>query len=292
MSTIEMSKVAAVVILYNPVPDVLEKLDTYREQVKKTYLVDNSEAPSQILFREKIKQIANVEYICNNSNLGIAGALNIGAKRALSEGFEYILTMDQDGKASPGMVQKLLKIMRASDNIGITAPEHLDIDLHNKPTDIKTYEIIYTMTNGNLLSLQAYKNIGGFLDELFIDHVDHEFCLRLNKNGYKVIKTNETFVYHKLGKAVKKKIFNINFYPTFHPPIRLYYRTRNRFYIDNLYRKTFPGYVREDRRNMIREFLDIIICEKNLWKKFKMILLGYIHFKKKIFGKFEDAARR
>lgn len=287
-----MSKVAAVVILYNPVPDVLEKLDTYREQVKKTYLVDNSEAPSQILFREKIKQIANVEYICNNSNLGIAGALNIGAKRALSEGFEYILTMDQDGKASPGMVQKLLKIMRASDNIGITAPEHLDIDLHNKPTDIKTYEIIYTMTNGNLLSLQAYKNIGGFLDELFIDHVDHEFCLRLNKNGYKVIKTNETFVYHKLGKAVKKKIFNINFYPTFHPPIRLYYRTRNRFYIDNLYRKTFPGYVREDRRNMIREFLDIIICEKNLWKKFKMILLGYIHFKKKIFGKFEDAARR
>ena len=287
-----MPRVAAVVVLYNPEAFLFENLNTYKDQVEKLYVVDNSDKDMNKTLKNEILSLKNAEYICNNSNIGIAGALNIGASKALNDGYDYLLTMDQDGKAAPGMVVKLAKIMDTSNEIGIAAPEHVDTDMHNIPAEEVSKEILYTMTNGNMIRLSAYQKIGGYLNDLFIDHVDHEFCLRLNKNGYKVIKTNVTFVYHKLGKAVKRKIFNINFYPTFHPPVRLYYRTRNRLYVESLFKETFPGYVREDRRNMMREFLDIIVCEKDLWKKFRMVLLGYIHYKKKLLGKFEDAARR
>ncbi len=288
-SMIDMPKVAAVVVLYNPDASVIENINTYADQVEKLYVVDNSETADKEFWENEILRNKNTEYYCNNSNIGIAGALNIGARKAISDGYEYLLTMDQDGKAAAGMVVKLAELMDASSKTGIAVPEHVDADLHEIPAEEINKEILYTMTNGNMLRLSAFQKIGGFLEELFIDHIDHEYCLRMNKNGYKVIKTNKTFVYHKLGKAAKKKIFGINLYPTYHPPVRLYYRTRNRFYVDSIYKTVFPGYVREDRKHMLRELLDIILCEKDLRNKIKMVFTGYIHYKKKLFGKFEDA---
>lgn len=284
-------QVAAVVIFYNPDHSVLNNLNTYLNQVGRTFIIDNSDNPLDDSLISEINSINNIEYISNRKNLGIAAALNIGVRKAISEGYSYILTMDQDGKAAPDLISKLLDVMTASDNIGIVAAEHMDPDLHNLPRENITKEVLFTMTNGNLLNLSAYQKSGEYLEELFIDHVDHEFCLRLNKNGFKIIKTNNTFIYHKLGKAVKKRILGINLYPTYHLPIRLYYRTRNRFYVNDLYKKIFPGYVKEDRRHMLREIFDIILCEKDLFNKFKMILKGYGDYRKKQLGEFKGASR-
>lgn len=284
-------QVSAVVIFYNPDNSVLDNLRTYINQVERTFIIDNSDKPLNDSLISEIILNNNIEYISNHKNMGIAAALNIGLKKAISEGYNYVLTMDQDGKAAPDLISKLLEIMTTSDKIGIVAAEHMDPDLHNLPVNNITKEVLYTMTNGNLLNLSAYQSSGEYLEELFIDHVDHEFCLRLNKNGYKIIKTNNTFIYHKLGKALKKRIFNFNLYPTFHSPIRLYYRTRNRFYVNNLYKKIFPGYVKEDRKHMLREIFDIILCEKDLYNKFKMILRGYRDYRKKRLGEFKGESR-
>jgi rhamnosyltransferase len=286
-----MPKVAAVVVLYNPEIDVFDNISTYLNQVGKLYIVDNSEVINNLLF-EKLNKNNNVEYICNYFNLGIAAALNIGAKRAIDEGYEYLLTMDQDSKGSEGMVNKQIEIIQSSANIGIVATGHFNPEFHIESKEKVTKEILYTMTNGNLLSLAAYKKVGGFLEELFIDHVDHEYCLRLNANGLKVIMTNEAVVYHKLGTAVKIKFLNFNFYPTYHSPLRLYYRTRNRFYVERLYKNNFPDYVIENRRHFLRELLDIILCEKDLWRKFKMIVRGYLDYRENILGKFQNDNRK
>jgi len=46
------------------------------------------------------------------------------------------------------------------------------------------------MTSGNLLNLHAVKQIGGFSEDLFIDRVDQEYCLRLRMNNFRVIQVN------------------------------------------------------------------------------------------------------
>ena len=285
-----MTRIAAVVILYNPDNNILENINSYANQVEKVFVVDNSDFSNEALLN-KTDSFINVEYVFNNSNIGVAAALNIGAKMAIEQGFDYLLTMDQDSKADEAMVFKLLELMQSSERIGIVSAEHYDKDIHNpiEPENLFVKNVLFTITSGNLLRLNAYKILGGFLDQLFIDHVDHEYCLRLNQNNYKVIKTNEVLVFHKLGNSNRRKFFRWTFYPSNHSPLRLYYRTRNRLFVDKLYRKAFPEYVRRDKRNFIRELFEIIVFEKKILAKISMIIKGYIDYKKNRFGKYLNA---
>lgn len=283
-----MPNVAAVVILYNPGMEVYNNISTYHDQIEKLYVVDNSENANFRLI-EKIKLLSDIEYIGNNSNIGIAAALNIAAVRAINEGYKFLLTMDHDSKASPDMVARLVNIMETSDKIGIVAAEHIDPTIQQKQGTGKADVILFTMTSGNLVRLSAYEKSGGYLEKLFIDHVDHEFCLRLNRHGYNIIKASEAILYHKVGNASKKKFLNHYLYPTNHPPVRIYYRMRNRLYVDHLYKKDFPGYVRDDRRNMIREILEILLYDDYRIKKIMMIIKGFLHYKIKKLGKYKNA---
>jgi rhamnosyltransferase len=285
-----MTRIAAVVILYNPDDNILENINSFANQVEKVFVVDNSDFSNEALLN-KTDYFINVEYVFNNSNIGVAAALNIGAQRAIDQGFDYLLTMDQDSKAANGMVKELLSIIQYSENVGIVSPEHLDIDIQSqpKPENVYVKDVLSTITSGNILCLDAYKSVGGFLDKLFIDHVDHEYCLRLIKNNYKVIKTNRVLLYHKLGNSNRRKFFRWTFYPSHHPPLRLYYRTRNRLFVDKLYRKSFPEYVKRDKRNFIRELFEIIVFEKKILAKISMIIKGYIDYKKNRFGKYLNA---
>lgn len=278
-------KIAAVVVLYNPDDGVVDNISTYINQVDKLFVVDNSEN----INRDIIKRISAsyIKYIENNTNLGIATALNIGAQNAISENYDYLLTMDQDSKASERMVEVLLNIAATSKDIGIVVGEHVNPDDQPKKLVEFTEEILSTVTSGNLLSLSAYQKVGGFLEELFIDHVDHEYCLRMNMNGYKIIKTTKTFLYHKVGDTQIKKLFFLTFCPSYHPPIRLYYRTRNRFFVDKIYQRKFPAYVRKDLKHFLREIAEIVLYEQEVMIKIKMIWKGYKHYRRKILGKYD-----
>ena len=178
------SETAGVVVIYNPELNVFDNISSYVNQVSKLYIIDNSHGINNTLV-ERLKCFKTAEYIYNNSNIGIAAALNIGARKATTEGFDFLLTMDQDSVASSEMVKTLTEVMVSSDKIGIVAAEHVNLDVREIPKEKFTTEILYTMTSGNLLNLAAYLAAGGFKEELFIDHVDHEYCLRLNSRGFK-----------------------------------------------------------------------------------------------------------
>jgi rhamnosyltransferase len=283
-----MKEVAAAIVIYNPDNNFIENIMSYLDQVELVYVIDNSDISDKILI-DKIKGLDKVKYFGNTMNLGIATALNLAAEQAISDEYAFLLTMDQDSKASSNLIEKLYSIIIGGADIGIVAAEHFDPDVHDFFKLKKTEDVLFTMTSGNLLNLSAYKITGKFLDKLFIDHVDHEYCLRLKKQGFRTIKTNETFIYHKLGRAVKKKLFGFTLCPSHHSPIRLYYRTRNRFYVNNLYKNIFPNYVKIDRKNFLRELIEIYFFEKDLWEKTIMILHGYIHYKKNIMGKYNSS---
>ncbi|MDT3696288.1 MAG: glycosyltransferase [Ignavibacterium sp.] len=283
-----MKKIAAVVTLYNPDLSVYENIITYANQVKVVYAVDNSDSEISDSILEKIKSIQNLIYISESKNLGIAKSLNIGANFAMKANFDYLLTMDQDSKASEKMVNILLSVMSSHHKIAIAAAEHFNPSFHHISGEFYCKDVLYTMSSGNLLDLSIYNIVGGFKDELFIDYVDHEYCLRLNKLGYRVIITNDTLVFHTLGKSEKKKILGVNLYPTHHSPLRYYYRTRNRYYVNKLYISHFPKYVREDHKNQLREFIYLLFGEKQVLKKIKLILLGYLDYRRNKLGKYES----
>jgi rhamnosyltransferase len=89
------------------------------------------------------------------------------------------------------------------------------------------YDIDNTLSSGSLISREAYLAIGGMRDDLFIDAVDHEYCWRLKKSGFKVIRNKNALLGHRLGDG-KFKILNL-VYVGMPSPFRHYYATRNIF---------------------------------------------------------------
>lgn len=282
-----MPKIAAVVVLYYPELSVLENINSYIDQVDKLFAVDNSDKVNDTL-KEKIQNLHKSEYISNQTNIGIAAALNIGIKKANDGGFEYLLTMDQDSEAPPSMISKLMECFAIDNKIAIVSPF-----LHHPKGRNVAYtidkpceQVVTVWTSGNLIKLNIIKSIGGFKEELFIDYVDHEFCLRLNQMGFKVYVCKNTILKHNLGKIEEVNLIFRKVYPTNHSAIRLYYRARNRFYVKQKYKKVSPKFFKQDNKDFWKSFLKVILFEKNKLKKVKYFVKGYLDFKKNIFGKY------
>lgn len=99
-------KLAAVVIWYNPlkVDDCIGKILSYAKYVR-VYIVDNSPCDNSSL----ASQIPDSVYIPNLRNLGIAAAQNTGCKKALEDGYDWVMTMDQDSYFDSGQFEHYLQ---------------------------------------------------------------------------------------------------------------------------------------------------------------------------------------
>jgi rhamnosyltransferase len=273
-------------VLYNPDNRVIKNISTYIDQVNCLFIVDNSETPSSLI-REHFKSgYSKIEYITNYQNLGIAAALNLAARKAIENNYTYLLTMDQDSCAPPYMVTDLLKGTGQFDKIGIISPLHVN-KFNTKKTSEAMFNIVLTvMTSGNIINLNAYKDIGGFNEDFFIDHVDTEYCLRLNLKQYQVIQSNEIFLDHNEANIKETAFLFRKFYPYNHSPIRFYYKSRNRLYLKKKYGKLFPELFKIESRMFWRTNLKVILFEDQKILKLKMILYGIIDFLKSKSGRF------
>jgi rhamnosyltransferase len=273
---------AGTVVLYNPSDSVFDTILSYIDQVAKLYIVDNSDHHNGSL-TQKLKQLDKVIYVNNHGNKGIAAALNVGAELALKSGFDFLLTMDQDTDLSANYVSNLMTAFIENDarKIGIIAPPYLK---RSKNETRRLQDILFTMTSGNILNLKAYEKVGPFLNELFIDHVDHEYCLRLNQQGFRVVQVNDVEIIHRPGTLTSIFKGRISF--SSHSPQRLYYFCRNGFYVSRLYGKDFPVFKRTYRNLLIKEIAKIAF-EDAKFKRLTMVIKGYIDYRNHKLGKLE-----
>lgn len=276
-------KLASVVVLYNPSQENINNISLYKKEVDRIYIVDNTD--------DNIKRINNTQklkYIKLGENKGIAYALNIGAKKAIEDGYKWLLTMDQDSKMTEDIIVKMkdFLISTKEENVGLISP-YQDIDSKEDSISEDIEDMIEVMTSGNIINLDAYKKIGGFKDWLFIDCVDTDYCMNLHKHGYKVLRLNRIVMKHELGNLVVHKLFNKE-YPCYnHNPIRRYYIVRNNLYINSLYKNLYPEYCKRLLRIQKGQVKRIIVFEKNKFQKLRMMYKGYRDYKKGIKGKLE-----
>lgn len=277
-----MIKIAATVVLYNPNINDLSNIDTYLDDVEKLYIVDNSEQPlnNEIIDNQKI------EYIFNNGNLGIATALNIAAKKAINDGYSWLLTMDQDTKFQKDIIEQIKYYIERENmsDVGIVTPWHHTFLSITKPTAEIDYPLD-VMTSGNFVNLAIYEKIGGFRDDFFIDGVDIEYCLKLKKNNFNIVRLNYLEIEHNLGDISYATFLGKKYMCTNHNYLRNYYMARN-------YR-----YIRQEYYDIARDFcttlvkfkgivFKIIMFENDKYRKIRNIFRGIKDYKKGIKGKY------
>ena len=282
---LNLKNVAGVVVLYNPEESIIQNIDSYIKQVGALYLVDNSSEPKTFI-QDYLEENDHLTYIFNGYNSGVAAALNSGAIKAINEDFSYLLTMDQDSKAPDNIVESLLKIFSRLENVGIASPLHSNIfQTHKRFQKEEITKVDSIMTSGNLISLEAYKMIGGFNEDFFIDYVDIEYCLRLKYNNYNIYRVNNVILEHQEANLSQKKIFRLRFYPTNNDPFRLYYKTRNLLYLRKIYQHRYLSILFREYILFLKSTLKILLFEEKKILKFKMIFCGIKDYFKKIKGR-------
>ncbi len=197
----------------------------------------------------------------------------------------FLLTMDQDSYFEGDSLRKLLLGINDDNKVGIYSPFHKNRFLTNLPQSEGLEEISDVMTSGNILNLSAVKTVGKFKEEYFIDYVDIEFCLRLRKNGYKIIRNNNSLLIHNEANLSKRKFFGKTVYPPNHSAERWYYKIRNYLYLKREYATDFPEYFRAEGKKIRNNIFKVLLFEKQKLKKMEMIIKGYFHFGKNITGK-------
>lgn len=279
-------KIASIVILYNPAEDVLKNIESYANQAGYLFIFDNS-ANVNLDVKEWASKNDNVEYIFNDGNLGISTIINKGAAIAFQKGYTYLLTMDQDSWAQQSLVQDLLKIFLHKSNVAIAVPSIINRNYPIKSTINKIYEVDHCITSGSLIKLDAFQKVGGYDERLFIDYVDFDFSFKIRNAGYRIHKNPCTKLIHSVGDLKKWEAYSFNFFSTNHPPIRLYFRTRNRFYIRKKYKRSHPEFFRKDFISFFKELAKILLVESNKIEKLKMIYLGLLDYKVGKFDRFK-----
>ncbi|HVW99456.1 MAG TPA: glycosyltransferase, partial [Candidatus Babeliaceae bacterium] len=196
-------KVAAVTVLYYPDQEVIRKIGSYISFVEKLYVIDNSEIVDRAFscllegtYEEKIRLIAN------HQNRGIAYALDQGIEKAYNAGFSWVLMMDQDSEFRPGTPEILFNALRKYDNsdkVGIFSGNIELIGGKNSIVDKGLTNLKTALTSGSILNLAAYYDTGPFSERFFIDQVDHEYCLRLRRRRYEILRCDAALIMHSLG---------------------------------------------------------------------------------------------
>jgi len=232
--------VFAVVVTFNPCFDVLKALlQALVPQVHAVMVVDNNSTENVGAWLDK-QQLDTVSIQNLSSNKGIATAHNNGIFWAKEQqGSEFVLLLDQDSIPAVDMVNKLLTAIQKGTNIAAVGPKYLDIkDVHKSPfvkligcklhsvacADHEVVAVDHLVSSGSLISIAALHSIGGMQEQLFIDYVDTEWCLRAIHRGYALCGVGAAQMEHSIGDE-QVSIFGRKV--ALHSPLRQFYIIRN-----------------------------------------------------------------
>ena len=261
------------IVTFNPdISLLMSCVEALVRTCKQVVIIDNG----SLNVKEVMSFSSNKIYIVDNkANLGIAKALNQIFEFARESGFEWVLTLDQDTIIPDIILCEAEKLIKLDDHIGVVCPRiHDVISGETWPKANDSTKLIYVnrcITSGSVNSVRAWEKIGGFDEYLFIDEVDHDFCYRLNKNGFKICLANNLVIDHKLGETQVRKVFGKKMYIRNHSAFRKYYICRNIVYLS----RKFYGKVRLDAIVHVLAFTGkTALFEKEKAKKFAACVRG------------------
>ncbi len=240
--------VNAVIVTFNPERDLLlHELLLLAPQVDKIWLIDNASGQALDTWASGQPWGCKLELVPMPANLGLGAAQNAGIQRARAAGASHVLILDQDSEPMPDMVDRLLTASAGLQSAGVrlaaVAPVYVDKATGTRSGFVRLgwldykkqfvtpnqgpVEADFVISSGSLIPIPVLDEIGLIDEDMFIDHVDTEWCLRARSKGYKLFGIPSAEMFHALGNKRKRVWFlrwrNI----PFHSPFRYYYMLRN-----------------------------------------------------------------
>lgn len=236
------SRICAAIVTYNIGQALHRCVDAIKSQVGHVLIVDNgSDEPTRCELN-RLTASDSVTVILNERNEGIARAFNQAVQWARSAGFLWILLLDHDSEATPGMVDELVRGYEALDragirDVGILAANPFDRNIQqylyfppraNGGLPLRGGEVI---SAGSLIRLRVFDVVGPFNEDLFIYFVDVDFYKRLLRAGFGAYICPEAVFLHQEGTKKRHRFLWIDAWYEHYGKEARYYLTRNTIYV-------------------------------------------------------------
>jgi len=235
--------VYVVILTWNHLADTLACLETVQRLTYPRYrllVVDNASTdgtPATIAAR-----FPEAEVIVNAANLGFAGGNNVGLRRALEAGADYVLLLNNDTLVAPDMLDELVAAALADSQAGLLSPKMYYADQPDRlwyagarqqpltlaavhthrgekdtvgPTTRQAVDYIF---GGAMLIRRAVlEEVGLFDPGYFMYYEDLDFCLRVRAAGYRLLYVPRARLWHRVAASTQEQ-----------RPLWFYYRAQSR----------------------------------------------------------------
>lgn len=259
-------KLLAVILTHYPEKVLLIRdYLSFSDNVDKVIIWENT--PSKDTSKYRFLSENEVEYMSNGCN-SISKALNTIWHYAKANGFDAILTMDQDSRFDDFKGFKDWACKMIEEEPCICSPWYF-----GKMSEPMVFNQNHVITSGMIIPLSILNDINGYYEEFDIDAIDIDLCLRAKSKGYKILQNNQFRLNQRFGQGYEKKIFGKVFSGSEYSAKRLYGIFRN--YIITYSRNNRPEYLKKNIHNMlVNTIKNVVFCERNKFQKLFAIMKG------------------
>jgi GT2 family glycosyltransferase len=244
----------AVVLNWNGGEDTLAALRSL--EGLETICIDNGSTDGSDV--QVAERFPGVELVRTGANLGFAGGNNVGLGRALERGADWVLLLNNDATAEPGLAAALERAAAARPDAGLLACTILELDgsvqfagasfngrlgySGRVATRVPPALREVGRADGAALAVsRAAVERAGLLDEsLFMYAEDVEWSLRIRDAGFAIVLVPDALARHKGSTATGGPVSTTN----------LYYDTRNTIAVAERH-VPLPRGVRSLRRGVV-----------------------------------------
>lgn len=237
-----MPNVGIVISNYNGWQDTVRCLESLQKQTYRDFeilLLDDASTNDSVQQLQK-HLTENTVFLPQEANSGFAAVNNVGMRRALADGCDWVLLLNNDTVAAPDFLENLLRETPAG---AVSCPKMLFLDPpdeiwfaggeldratgkvrhlggHEKdgPAFAEKKQVSFITFCCVLLPRQVIEQVG-FLDEtLFMYCEDVDYCIRLTDAGVPLWFLPDAKIWHKAGGSAGGML-------------SVYYITRNTLYL-------------------------------------------------------------
>ena len=282
-----MKRFGLIFVLYNPSEAFLENLVETRAACPNVIAVDNS-PEANVRLHEHLGDLG-IQVVFNRNQGGLAGAYNRGAEVLLAQACEVIFLLDQDSDIEERFFTDMMEV---ADGLGtdtfLIGPKIFEIKLQRympvippgkyfpKPIriDDKTTGLFSTMciiSSGSAISATAYRELGAFREDYFIEYIDVEYSLRALSQNVPIYMNAAVTLRQSNGDIERRgKLFS-----THHAAWRRYYIARNMVHCLRLYR-SFCGLYWLSGLMAVQQAMTVLLFDSQKLEKVTAIASGYL----------------
>lgn len=272
---LEPTHISIIIVTFNPDNSILKLLNSCLLLSSQIIVVDNGSKNIDIIKKEINQASDNIQFIPLEKNYGIGYAINRGIREIDFSSKKWVITFDQDSLPPHDLLRYYDYVVTNENNIGLIGLNYsyyANIESSNKKIIYK--KSLDQITSGLMHNTEIFKNVGLYNEKMFIDCVDFEYTLRVNKAGYNTITIENEVLNHKLGNLKTIKFLGLNVSSMNHNSFRQYYIVRNHIWLTKEYFKDYPIYIINKLYHLIIRLIKTILIDDDKNKKISRIFMG------------------